>query len=416
MSNRQLSKTQIEYVSRYVSSLAGRFVEGKDIGDELMASCFDALSRREEVESDLIDQWGNWEWPFCNAHREGKLYRPWLDEEVLHSLAVNKIENSEQRDQGRWPDGKRFALCLTHDLDELPVTNPLTAGWRAGRQMRLAGSGSFAAIRRGLGVVKTGAAVTRRNLEVWQEIENQFGFKSTFFVFPSRVGKRHHWDCSYQLSDPVVYRKSQRILKDVIREIDTDGWEIGLHGSYHSATDAEMLKDQRIQIENIVDREIRSVRQHYLHYDAAVTPGVHEAAGLTADSTMGFNRSIGFRAGSSFPFWCWSHADQRPTRVLEISQQIMDGALFQTNGLEYDRTTALEHSVQLMEAVEKVGGCLTLSWHPHHIDDDDWWAVYKQLLAEASRRDAWGCSVGQLADWWIKREKGIVATAEASRF
>jgi hypothetical protein len=59
---------------------------------------------------------------------------------------------------------------------------------------------------------------------------------------------------------------------------------------------------------------------------------------------------------------------------------------------------ALRHVVELMDAVQAVSGCLTLSWHPNV--DPAWWPIYTEILQEAKRRGAWGCSVAQLDEFW----------------
>ena len=181
----------------------------------------------------------------------------------------------------------------------------------------------------------------------------------------------------------------------------------GLHGSFHSATAPGLLAEERAQIEEAIARPVISIRQHWLHYDARLTPSLQAAAGLKADSTQGFNRAIGFRAGSAFPYWSWDHVAGQPSAVLEIPLHIMDGGLFSVGALEYDEELAVAHSLQLMAAVERVGGVLTLNWHAHGISNPVWWRVYERLLSEAAARHAWGCSAGQLYQWWTERESRI---------
>ena len=85
---------------------------------------------------------------------------------------------------------------------------------------------------------------------------------------------------------------------------------------------------QRQQISAALGKEIFSTRQHCLRYDAAITPQLHFEAGFTADSTQGYNRSTGFRAGTSFPYWAWNHQDSCSIPLLEIPLHVMDSTLF----------------------------------------------------------------------------------------
>jgi peptidoglycan/xylan/chitin deacetylase (PgdA/CDA1 family) len=243
--------------------------------------------------------------------------------------------------------------------------------------------------------------------EDWLKLEDRYGFRSTFFFFPSHVAKPSVWDAAYHFDDHVRFAGRSMRVRDMMQVIQRAGWDVGLHGSYYSATEPGILGDERSQIERVIGERVISIRQHWLHYDILRTPRLQAEAGLLCDSTQGFNRNIGFRAGTSFPYWCWDHESQSSLPVLEIPMHIMDGALFTTNALEYNLELAIHHCVQLLDRVAKVGGCLTLNWHPNYLNDDKWWSVYETLLEEAARRNAWGCSVGQLYSWWTQRERRL---------
>ena len=88
----------------------------------------------------------------------------------------------------------------------------------------------------------------------------------------------------------------------MIREIDRQGWEIGLHSSWYSFDDVDELKRQKEALESALGHEVISIRQHYLHYDIRVTPVVQAAAGFKYDSTLGFNDNVGFRFGTCYPY------------------------------------------------------------------------------------------------------------------
>ena len=125
----------------------------------------------------------------------------------------------------------------------------------------------------------------------------------------------------------------------------------------HSATEGGLLCHERQQLEEIVGHEIISTRQHWLHYNVGVTPGLQQIAGLKADSTQGFNRSIGFRAGTAFPYgvgitkWVniYGSGDSRKNIWTEDYS-------FQT-GCNITKRWQFNHSLEIMDAVERVGEC-----------------------------------------------------------
>jgi peptidoglycan/xylan/chitin deacetylase (PgdA/CDA1 family) len=403
-------------VAHHAAGVLGRPVRVEELGDALADLAFDTLSRGEEVRSPRRDRWGNWDWSFSDAHRRGELFVPWLDRRLGDAVGGSPTA-------ARWPGGAPFALCLTHDVDSVARHHVPVASVREAVR-RLSGDGSTAARVGELARVSAKFALQRRRLgggtdprwsfERWLRAEDAHGFHSTFFTFPSHVARPHACDANYRYSDPVRFEGRAMRCDAMFRAIADAGWEIGLHGSYHSATDAEILRGEREALERAIERPVVSTRQHYLHYDPARTPAVHEAAGFRADSTQGFNRSIGFRAGTAFPYRCWDWTASRATSVLEVPQHVMDGALFAPFSLDYDADLAVRHVVQVMDEVERVGGCLTLNFHTDYVDVPTYWTTYERLLAEAARRGAWGCSVGELLDWWTTRAPHAAAAAHAA--
>ena len=224
---------------------------------------------------------------------------------------------------------------------------------------------------------------------------------STFFFWPglSSVTKRHHTDCTYELYDSIVFDRQRCTVSEMIREMDRNGWEIGLHPSWYSFDDADELKRQKQALENAVGHEIVSIRQHFLHYDIRVTPAVHAAAGFRYDSTLGFNDNIGFRFGTSYPWHLYNLKSDKELSIMEIPLIIQDGAmLIPDKGMRLDEETAFKYIEQITEAVEKVGGVLTLLWHPNHIVKVNWWRLYLKILAYLKSKNALFGSIREIGD------------------
>ena len=58
-------------------------------------------------------------------------------------------------------------------------------------------------------------------------------------------------------------------MRDVMSELAQAGFDVGLHGSSASATDATILSAQRAVLEEAVGGEVRTIRQHWLHWNRA---------------------------------------------------------------------------------------------------------------------------------------------------
>ncbi len=161
------------------------------------------------------------------------------------------------------------------------------------------------------------------------------------------------------------------------------------------------MKYQKEQIEKVLDCEILSVRQHFLHFDNKITPSIQEAAGFKYDSTLGFNDNIGFRRGTSYAYPLYNIENNKILPVLELPLIIQDGAMFNNRkGMRLDKGKALEYIQMIAKKIKEVGGILTLLWHPHLIVDEISWNTFQDALKILKKDDPWFATVSEIGDWW----------------
>lgn len=334
----------------------------------------------------------------------GLLYRPVVDEAYLADGGAKPV----------WPEGKPFAVCLTHDVD-LVSQRSFQESARMHTYQFI--NGVSLAIRargligRGLDVLRTIKHANAKDplhcYERWLDVEEAIGARSTFFFWPGwgSVRKHHASDCTYELTDRLVFDGQKCTVAEMIREIDRRGWEIGLHPSWYSFDDAEEMKRQKAALETALGNDIVSVRQHYLHYDIRVTPRVQAEAGLRYDSTLGFNDNVGFRFGTCYPWRLYDLKAEEELPIVEVPLIIQDGAMLSpAKGMRLDEDTAFQYIMQITEAVEMVGGVLTLLWHPNAVINPPWWNLYLRILEYLKEKNAWFGTVRQLVEGSIIRK------------
>lgn len=377
---------------------------------------FSELSRR--AEADTIYAPGErmtWRLEHLDTETLSTIHQPRID-----NLIVTRIHERDPAGDGltpMWPNGHRFAFCITHDMDHVSAYNRPDV-WR--RLRRTSGVGAGIKISSVVQALRgTASGTIRRHVlrspdrharvAEWMQLESRYGFKSTLFYLPGNIGPWHPFDCTYELSDIVPFGGSRMSVGQVMHEVAQSGWEVGLHGTYYSATSEEVLRMQKEMCERASGESIVSVRQHTLQYDLKSTPLNQTRAGLSVDSTQGFNDMIGFRAGTSFPYLCWDWQSGTTLPLLEIPLHIQDGPLMRNSPTVDD---AIASCISMMRAVEQVNGCLVILWHPMWLAADAGLAVFETVLQEAKNRQAWGCSVRELAAWWLTRSNGILNGSE----
>lgn len=379
---------------------------------------FRELTRQDEVESAYdAGERLTWTKEHMSPGRQEQIQRPTLDEFIVKWQGRLSTFDLEQNAEPTWPEAKPFALCITHDVDHVSSFGMSRLYRRFFRYARYPGRqiGELAKLAlissRGTASTLVKKSLLQRpdsisQIAEWMKIEDALGFRSTFFFLPSTVRPWHPFDCDYSFSDSVLFDGHRMSVAQMMREIVGRGWDVGLHGSYYSATVPGMLRHQKEELERVLGRAVLTTRQHTLQYDPRLTPTLQAEAGLMADSTQGFNDLIGFRAGTSFPYLCWDWQKKRTLPLLEVPLHIQDGPLIRGSRTEME---AIEACLELMDAVQSVGGCLVMLWHPWVLATDIGLNVFRSILEEAKLRNAWGCSLRRLVDWWISRSRRILS-------
>jgi len=263
-----------------------------------------------------------------------------------------------------------FRICLSHDVDRVHKTFQYVTHFLKALKH---GDGKAAAIQIGSLLQKD----HYWNFEKIMTIEKRFGLKSTFFflneTYAFRPWKRSSWRFAlgyYSLFNPRVM--------DIMRTLDSLGWEIGLHGSFRSFNNADLLKREKADIENILGHSVCGIRQHYLNLSEE-TWRLQSDAGFTYDSSFGFTKDIGFKDNRSQPFQPFPGR-----RFCEIPLAIMDSCLMRKS----DPSSA---ALKMLDFAQKESACLVLNWHTREfnpLEFPGYAAMYEFLIEEGLKRKA----------------------------
>ncbi|MHB9131101.1 MAG: polysaccharide deacetylase family protein [Armatimonadota bacterium] len=390
-----------EYVTDQVSTILGVPV----ILNEGQVSRFWSLLTREEERRSKRDVHGNFK---AEESILGRLRL--LEYPPLHQDIVSLVRHLGPLPP-RWPKGHRFAACLTHDVDRI-VKLPWRERWRQFACLWKKAS-PWQCLRwiGGSATYALGACAGKSDLatfDFWLDEEKRWGFHSTFFVLPESLAQPTTHDHFYYYHDTVVFRGQRMPFTEAIRQVRASGWEIGLHGSYASADDAEILQADKQQVERILGEPVQSTRQHYLRFDADVTPRIQAAAGIRVDSTLGYSTTIGCRSGLAFPYY-WPLEQE----LLEVPLSIQDVGLLRGRHRTQTLDAVTARARALITHIADIGGVVTLSWHTHP-ESPDAHQCYRALLQTIADLGGWGCSMSELADWWQLRRTMVKQHAATS--
>lgn len=286
----------------------------------------------------------------------------------------------------RYYGGARFAVALTHDVD-----NPwrwTKAGIRAAAGRLKRGELSQAAALARVPVHKLrGTDPFWRFREVACEEREHGARGSTFFV----MARHEH------RADGASYADRRA---NVVEEILGAGGEVGLHGSYTAAEDMEKLAAEAKEVGRLAGGAVAGHRYHYLRIDPHRNLVPLGALGLKYDATLGFPDAIGFRAGIAHPFRPWDFAREEPASIVEVPLAVMDATLAEARYQGLSAAAAKPQLIALLDWAAEHGGGFSILWHPDRFDAPSargWDRLYFEVLDEVKARGGVCMPAGELA-------------------
>ena len=342
--------TYVSILARY-SMLFGNKYEELRISLNDVANLADSiLSRKEEYGNTSLDKWGRFD------HNKSFLVQKKLDQSpIIDELLLDVIGQLGLKAKTIWPDEKKAAVCLTHDVDLFDgrsyfFLRKMLWLYHAGSALI---KGQKATYRNYLNKIKRWSDPNydpTHAFDNWMQLEQRYGFKSTFFFFGlrhalSREGRRYS------------YRNSR--VRSTIKRLDKNGWEIGLHAGRYNHLDLSYLKKQKNYLQNVLGKEVIGCRHHFLRVRFPQSWDLYDKAGFKYSSNMGWDCGFnGFRAGT-----CLLYKPTRCKELIEIPFQLMDSSSIK------EPENYHELFLDYLKKIKNVGGCLVIDFHQEYFDE-----------------------------------------------
>jgi len=313
----------------------------------------------------------------------------------------------------RWPNGKRAAACVSHDVDYPEVVRWLEP-LRILRRRGLGGLGAAVSVLNG----------TRNHWHIpsWVQRDRSLNTRSAFY-FVARQGSPLQY--AFGTPDPFYDVRSQR-FRALFEYLTDEGFEIGMHASYRAFESREKFASEKEALQKASGQKIRGNRHHYWHLsprDPESTLLMHEQIGLEYDSSLTHERYVGWRRGLSWPFFPFHQKTRRELSTLQIPTAWMDDQLFGHRGDNPgDRQEILQ---DLTDRTADQGGCLLIDIHDYVFDDalfPGWASTYSELWKYvAASADFWIDTPARIAGHWRTRygritqaSRGLTSTEGSS--
>lgn len=343
------------------------------IGFDLFWNAFVFLSRLEEVSAAF-----NGKQIKSYASRHPRSDKGTFEIPIVNIL-FNQLEDliKEYYPELDFENKQNNLIELSHDVDYIQKTPQLRIKQSIFNFYNLLRSSSCNDFRSNL--IKSFQFLSSRVdywcFDYWEELEKRFARRSIFYIY-AKAQKRtpKTW-----LLDPSYDLKTNKRLIHKLKHLLSEGFDIGLHGSFKSATDGALLKWEKEILERTLGINCKRIRQHWLRYDESITPYLHNEF-FQFDSTMGWNDRIGFRSGILSLYRPFDHKNNKPFDYYIVPQVIMDSHIFDYGS--YRREAAIQSVFLLLKQLTNYKNVhISISWHQRVCSKDyNWHHLYENIL------------------------------------
>jgi peptidoglycan/xylan/chitin deacetylase (PgdA/CDA1 family) len=320
---------------------------------------WDHFTRREEYCPIELDKRNKFTYPLAGR-------KDIMDPIVSRFLVGNGLNIA-------YPDDKKFAVCLTHDVDDIYPT--------------LAHS-----VISSLYCIKNFDMVGAKKQIKWKFAGREYSPYRNFKEI-IKLEERHNAKSSFYFMttdrDIIRFRYNIKELENDLSYIAGKGWEVGLHGGYYSYNNFEYINSEKRSLEDLLGNKVIGYRNHYLRFKIPDTWELLAKAGFKYDTTLGYDDMIGFRNGMCHPFKPYNLETEKLIDIFEIPLCIMDVTFLE---MKSKLNQSFELAKELINTTEKYGGVLTLLWHNNIFNCPfraSLYKLYEKILDFAYQKGAW---------------------------
>lgn len=326
---------------------------------------WDIFTRKEEYNPPFRDKYGRF--PYYLS-KERDIFEP--------RVSKYMVENGLEME---YPDGKEFAVCLTHDIDAINYSR-MGIITNTGKHI-LNGQIKDACQRPFCNIIKNWNPWW--NFKEIMDLEEEYGAKSTFFIMGLEEGDQ---DFNYRAED----------LSHELGNIVDRGWEVGLHGGHEAYNNHKVLTREKSALEKALGKEVVSYRNHFLRFRVPDTWEILREAGFKYDATFGYADCTGFRNGMCHFYKPFNLNADRFIDIYEIPMIIMDGSLFNSY-MRLDIERAWDIIKQFIDVTAKFKGTVSIIWH-NTFFSDEFTLLYKKMVKYCAEMNGFLCSCSEITN------------------
>lgn len=336
-----------------------------DLGFDVFAAVFYLLSRYEEYLNKPTDKFGNFDFRNSILYQQHCLHTPVVEQwiNMLKEILMKNFPSLQFK-----KTQPQFALSF--DIDVAYEYNNRSVARTIGGIVKKVFQLNFSALKNQL---LTLAHLKADAFDTYDYIFSKIKTNKAIFFF--NMGKYGTYD-----KNPSYKNKK---FKQLILKIAAEN-NVGLHPSYASNSNYNLIAEEKKQLEEIIKRKIIGSRQHYLKLKLPETYEQLIQNQIEQDYTLGYHDAYGFRAGTCNSFLFFNLEKNETTNLRLFPFAIMEGTLDDVMKLDVEASKKIISD--LITEVCKCNGLFIPLWHNSTLNTKNRRKVFECMLAEIAER------------------------------
>jgi hypothetical protein len=354
-----IRKVQTSWSSE--GSIPELLLEGKPF--DLLAAGFYLLSRYEEYDYYTPDHHQRFPAEESCLLEGQVLERPIVDEWVTDFLNSHAGKISDLR-----KNSERFKVISTIDVDQAWKYKHKPLWLHFARSLSDVVNGNWAAITERWSVLFNKKRDPWYTYDFLKNFANSIKLNVKCFI---QVGRRGEFD-----KNVAIQNKAFRRLINNIHSFAS----VGIHPSYSSNFNTSWVGKEKEDLELVLGKQVTLSRQHYLMHKMPETYQHLVKLGIQEEHTLGYSTHLGFRAGTSIPFYFYDIEKETATRMLLVPFCFMD--ITPQHYLKWTPEESIKRLKTLVDKVHAVQGTFASLWHNESLSNQDQWKNWRKVYEE----------------------------------
>ena len=324
---------------------------------DIFAAVFYLISRYEEYLPHAKDMYGRY------AHENSLAYKSGF----LHFPLINIwIERFKQKLKIHFYDlvfkPTSFSFLPTYDID---------IAWSYKEKGLLRNFGGFikSPTLERVAVLLKGKKDPYDSYEFLHELHQKYNLNPLYFFLTAKKNS---------LYDKNILPQNKAMQKLI--KTHADKYSIGIHPSWQSYNNDELLMEEKNTLESISGLKINTSRQHYIKFALPETYQSLINTGITNDYSMGYGSINGFRASTASSFYWY---DLRADKITSL--RIHPFCFMDANCFYEQKLTVKESFIELMNfyhSCKKVNAPFISIFHNNFLGTDKMFTGWKDLYVK----------------------------------